>query len=67
MDVICAPGDGEPIRRYNQADPRFGTLPTLEDVRRTLALTQYDTPPYNTFSAGSFRAVLEGRRGAEGW
>ncbi|WP_327321202.1 tyrosinase family protein [Streptomyces sp. NBC_01210] len=43
-----------------------GRLPTQADVDAALDITTYDTSPWNSASAGSFRNTLEGWRGRSG-
>ena len=48
-------------RRFGMGTPRG--LPTQQEVTSSLAITRYDSSPWNTNSLNSFRNVLEGWSG----
>lgn len=65
LQVICPNPFNRKIThliRNPGKDPESRTLPTAEDVRSIMTTEDYDTPPYNTTSANSFRNKLEGSR-----
>jgi tyrosinase len=56
------PSDFSPyLRRQIGADPD-SSLPSMEDVRTTLAATPFDSAPWNDMSQSGFRNNLEGFR-----
>ncbi|XP_031702684.1 tyrosinase-like [Anarrhichthys ocellatus] len=61
--IICDPSnenDPKYLIRNPGRDTRYKTLPTTKDVEDTLAIPDYDTPPYDKTSNNSFRNTLEG-------
>ncbi|XP_070818571.1 tyrosinase-like [Chaetodon trifascialis] len=63
LDIICIRSDASDpphlIRNPGQ-DPVYKTLPTIEDVKDTMARQLFDTPPFDITSQNSFRNTLEG-------
>uniref|UniRef100_UPI00398F8111 tyrosinase-like n=1 Tax=Pristiophorus japonicus TaxID=55135 RepID=UPI00398F8111 len=60
FDLVCPPGLGRGIRRFERHDPRFSALPTLADVDACLRLHTFDRGPFNSAANFSFRSALEG-------
>ncbi|XP_067882668.1 tyrosinase-like [Heterodontus francisci] len=60
--LVCPPGDGEPLRRFNRPDDDFGGLPTWDDVEACLSIDNFDNWPYDANAPNSFRCALEGFR-----
>ncbi|KAF7686782.1 hypothetical protein HF521_015175 [Silurus meridionalis] len=63
LGTICNSTEGGPIRRNpggNVAQPMLQKLPENEDIIDCLELKMFDTPPYYSTSAWSFRNTIEG-------
>ncbi|KAM6468396.1 5,6-dihydroxyindole-2-carboxylic acid oxidase isoform 1-T2 [Liasis olivaceus] len=63
LGTICNSTEGGPIRRNpagNVARPMMQRLPEPQDVALCLAVGLFDTPPFYSNSADSFRNTVEG-------
>ncbi|XP_072373280.1 5,6-dihydroxyindole-2-carboxylic acid oxidase-like [Scyliorhinus torazame] len=63
LGTICNGTEGGPIRRNpggNVARPMVQRLPDAQDVEKCLDVSAYDTPPFYSNSAESFRNTVEG-------